>query len=477
MDTTFFASSSKLVNSGKVPYKDFFFCQFPVAPYFYGILQNILGFNLYSLRSINALLGLIILLLCIVMAHRGSGYSGALTFAFLYSFNSFNIYNYSIGKMYSMVAFFLVVGVFFLTTKIKPILKNTLALSFIALSLASRLTILPFYVFMVLYVYVDNRKSKKDYIIPVLISLILLLAIFMPLLVLAKGQIYHDVFGLHVGQEKGPFDFGIKNRLMALFQTFRFYFFPVVLIPLIFVPLKNVYQCQHDEPINKPLFVLFVWLGLFSTMLGHFTVNWFTPAYQTMTFPVFALMLSIRYGLFVENLHREDLKKIAILFLAIGSILMTVSYGKTSIWMHLGKPAYQYLKDVNDFLVTRTETGDKILAFSSVVVVNANRELAKGTEAFPFTFTPSWDIKKCLNYKTVNVDILESYFQSGEIKALVIDKDSFDIQFPGFYPTGEKDKQRIWNSINQYYFIAGTIPQFGSEFNDLLLYLLKTENR
>ena len=114
-----------------------------------------------------------------------------------------------------------------------------------------------------------------------------------------------------------------------------------------------------------------------------------------------------------------------------------------------------------------------MLAFSSVVVVNAEREFAKGTETFPFTFTPAWDKNECIRYNTLNVEILREYFESGEIKALIIDEDSFGISFPGFVPTKPEVNTEIWNIIRENYDLAKTIPHFGSERKDLFFYLHK----
>ncbi|MBU1627282.1 hypothetical protein KKB18_07935, partial [bacterium] len=421
-------------------------------------------------RSINAFLGFWSLILCLILAYKGAGLFSALSFSFLYSFNSFNVYNYSISKMYSLVAFFLVLSLFFFCLKINPLIKNSLALCSLILALSCRLTVLPFCMVMLIYVILTNRKNIKNYLIPFFVSMILLIIITIPFVILAKDQLYHDIFGIHVGQEQGPFSFGLFNRFMALFQTFRFYFLPLILSPLVFVPLRMVTKEQNEEPINQPLFVAFVWIALFFTILGHFTINWFTPAYQTMTFPIFALMISIRFGRFIDNLQREDLKTIAVIFLIAASLLTTVSYGKESLWFHLGKPGYKYLAEVSSFLTKNTNPGDKILAFSSSVNVNADRDFAKGTETFPFTFTPSWNKKKCLQYKTLNVEILEEYFAKGQIKALVIDEDTFKISFPGFVPTNPEINEKLWNSIRDNYFLAKTIPQFGSEYKDLYIY-------
>jgi hypothetical protein len=471
MDATFFASSSKLVYNGEVPYRDFFFPQLPMAPYIYGIFQKFVGFNIFTLRGINAFLGLASLILCLIMAYKGAGLYSTLSFGFIYSFNSFNIYNYSIEKMYSPVAFFLVLGVFFLTLKMNPLIKNTLTLSSMVIALGCRLTVLPFYVVMIFYIFLENRKNMKDYLIPILASIVLIIILSMPFVIASKHQLYHDVFGIHVGQESGPFSFGLMNRIMALFQTFRFYFIPLIFIPLIFIPMRIVTEKQNQEPINKPLFVTFAWIALIITLIGHFTVNWFTPAYQTMTFPIFALMLSIRFGRIIDNFQREDLKKLAVFFLITGSILTMVSYGKESIWYHLGKPGYKYLAEVTDFLAKNTLPGDKVLAFSSIVNVNANRDFAKGTETFPFTFTPSWDKNKCLLFKTVNVEILENYFKSGQIKALVIDEDAFKISFPGFIPTEHNINDQLWKTILENYYLAQTVPQFGMEFKNLYFFI------
>jgi hypothetical protein len=475
MDTTFFASSSKLVYSGKIPYKDFFLSQFPIAPYIYGFFQQFIGFNLFTLSGINAFFGLLTMILCLIMAYKGSGYFGALSFGLFYAFNSFNNYNYSIGKMYAIVAFFLVAGVFFFSLKTRPLAMHTLGMCMIAISLSCRMTVLPFYVIMCCYLIIAKWKNKKAWLLPISISTLFFALLFLPFVLNAKDLIYHDIFGIHVGQGKGPFEFGLMNRLMALFQTFRYYFIPVILIPLLFVPIRITEGKQAKQPINDPLFLTFLWIALVLTMLGHFTINWFTPAYQSMIFPIFALLLGIRTGRLIENITREDLRRIALVFIISCSILLTVSYGKESIWYHLGKSGYSYLHELNKYLVENTKPEDKILAFSSLVNVNANRDFAPGTETFPFTFTPSWVTEKCRKFNTVNVEILTDYFKSGEIKALVLDENSFDIQFPAFTTTNNEDKLKIWKSIQENYFNFRTIPQFGSEFKDLYIFLHKSK--
>ena len=109
LDEGAYLYASKAVYRGALPYRDFFFLQPPLFPYIYGLIQIVLPGLLYA-RLTSILFGFLATLFLMKLVHQLSDYKGGLVFLALITMTPFQLYFFSISRLYALSAFFISLG-------------------------------------------------------------------------------------------------------------------------------------------------------------------------------------------------------------------------------------------------------------------------------------------------------------------------------------------------------------------------------
>ncbi|MBN1552484.1 hypothetical protein JW979_13500, partial [bacterium] len=143
LDEGAYLYAARSVYKGAIPYKDFFFLQPPVYPYIYGISQWMLP-GLISGRITSVIFSTACLLLLLHWHRRQQNPSAALITLALLTSNTFQLYFFTITRLYALAGFFLVLGCIILTRNPYPNLRDgILSMLFFAFMVGTRITLLP----------------------------------------------------------------------------------------------------------------------------------------------------------------------------------------------------------------------------------------------------------------------------------------------------------------------------------------------
>ena len=122
-----------------------------------------------------------------------------------------------------------------------------------------------------------------------------------------------------------------------------------------------------------------------------------------------------------------------------------------------------YVLSVADKVAEYTDTDDRILTFTPVFALQADRELVPGTLMELFTFFPTWETERAEKYKVLNLSMLLDYLSTRQAGAVVLTEERF---FSSKYMGKVLDKYRpeILKVLDENYYLAEKIfypPEIG----------------
>lgn len=466
LDGGYYVSAGNGVVQGKLPYRDFFFPQGPIYPYFYGVIELITGSSVQSARFISLILSILIFFILVRMLLKHGSYDAASIGAILLSFNSFLAYNLVVEKLNALAGLLLLSGAYFFLKK--PYRKNeTFALLFFALAVITRYTLLP--AGLIVGVWLIWKYRDRYLIIPVSVSLLLVFSISAVFLIKCPEPFLYGIIGVHISAAPGSsYHFGLLTKLGALSQLIEQ--IPLIII-LTLIPGIIISERSIRARLLPNIRENVLWVALIFVTFAHLSANWFHASYQIVILPLWILLLSLVWNRLLVFSGLNFMKKSIIVTLIVGSILTVFAQGRSFMWREKGAIASPFLENVSEVINSLTSPDSIILTDQPLIAFQSDRRLVHGFEGAPFTYTPFWNTTHCQKFSTVNNEMLKQIISSKKPDLLVLTEKSFQIASPGFVVLTKKQTKPIWDIIKSNYKQVKSIEQFGGTADQLIFYL------
>ncbi len=451
LDEGAYLYAARSVYRGEILYRDFFFLQPPLHPYIYGIPQLIFP-GLLAGRLTSLFLGLIATVLLIRTAIRlGGRNAGIITLAIIAS-NSFQIYFFTITRLYSLTCLLLVLGCCFLVSRheLTPV-RATLSLMSFALALGTRLTTLPVFCLALLYVIIQSRTLRGK-LIPGLLSILVLLAIFLPFAYLAgPDRLWFNLLGMNLSLHSHDLTANLLQKARATSQLVRFYFLAFVMsIPLIPIYFQRIRNQSFREFLRDVTSIRgFLWVLTLGLLSVHTIAKIYQVSYQTIVMPIFIMMTAVEWSRIYSDSAPETRRVFKYLLLA-GCVLSVLAYGRESLSIIDGKPAYMALREQAQFVKDHSETSHRIFsADSALIAVEADRRLLTGMAGSDLF--PDWTTEQCQHFNVLNFDIMESYVNEKSGRILIHGDRSFSLSLPYLKPIHPGKREAFLKLVKSRY--------------------------
>ena len=469
-DESWYFGGSWLVANGNLPYRDFFVHHNPVFFYVYAIPQYFFGPNFI----VGRLTSLLIMLLTFVLVWRLSRNWGGKTAAIitsgllitnLYTIYYFTTFSYHVLQACLMILFFTV-----LFGTQKDSIKYPLTTFLLCLVIGIRYPIDFISCLLILYlIYIGYRnwKNKKVILRSLLVAALTLGAILLPFIALAKDQFFFDTVTYPFGSLGLYIEFGLMEQpsifarvvrpLFGLFGPFRNFFATVVILfgLLIYVGSKTLHQKVYlRELIYKNQNLVFLSLFIIFTEVFCAAAYFSAPFIRNFTFPAAAIVAGVGLSKVLAGFKDEN-AKVLLCGLIIGLIMLSPlcqdRESKPALTWKNAETNYYF--EVADRVADYTNEGDKILTFTPIFALQADRELLHGTVMELYSFFPTWETEKCKKYSLINTDILLDSLYAKEAGAVVLTEERF---FSGKYMSKILDKYRpeILRVLDENYYLA-----------------------
>lgn len=461
---------SHLVFQGKLPYVDFAFNQPPLYPYILGLPLYFLGFSVYHGRLCSLVFSFLVFILCLRLAKKLGGPIAVWVTAGLLAFNSFQIYSYTITKMYALSGLVLILAIYVLYTSIKKPWRYCLAIAILTIGIGIRLTQLPALLIILAGIIILEWRNKKNFIYPMITFIGMGLLIFLPFAMPGWEQFYYNIIGHNLDINFGGITKGLTVKLRVINELVRYYFFSLLLLAFIISyrlvkmsprpSLKEwVLRCLPRQRAGSGSeYLLMLWLVVIIMTGSHVLAKFPQTSYQTTIFPLLALLIGVSLSGIYNGLSSVGPIRAGLnMAFVAGCILTVLSYGRTSLAPTDNRHSPMFIKEAVSFVRAHTRPGDQIISCDTpLIAVEAQRELLPG---FAWNeYYPEWSIDRAKKMVVVNNEILQNYLAIKAARAVIISDASFTLSFPSFRPLGPQKRAKVIKMIQTYYYLAKAFP-------------------
>ena len=329
----------KLINEGKIPYKDFFYAHPPLHIYFLTLIYKVFGFNMIILKSIPLISTLISAFLIFRIAKNKFGDEEAILSTLLFLFSYSTIFNSVFSFGIEIATMFLLIGIYFLVNKKNYIISGI----FFGLAGVTRLlSLVPIFIIF-LVVLLSSKKNFLKLSSAFLIIFLLVNGIF----ALMLGSDYlTPVYKFHL----------LKTRDNK--ENIKEYVDIIKLNWILFLSAALVIFVKDKKQINMFLFTSIIYL------LFLFSLKKLFGFYFIMIFPLLALI----GGYSITNLFRQlnFSKKSKIFVLIIFFLIFSWNLISDTLFLEkVGFAGFDRGKDLVDF-VNSASKGDLLFGDDSI---------------------------------------------------------------------------------------------------------------
>jgi len=494
-DEGWYLYAAKSVAAGLHPYKDFFYTQAPVMPWFYSCFEWLWGdYGVFGGRVFTAVLGFISSICVAAMAFRAapkqrSNEAGVIAFA-LVACNLYHIYFTTIPKTYALAALFLYSGYLLLSfcfcreNKSAARSLHMWALPaglLIALAAGTRLslvTVLPVTTLALMFYY---KKCGSTFFWFALGGLIGLLLIFAPVFLYSKDEF---IFSQSFHVSRSGYDlFMIAGSLSRLIRAYLTQFALFSMLVLVYLFLKVKVNISDEESSSCSVDHNSIWpLIWFSAFLAVFFVHILSPhPYDDYHVPVMGLF-SAALAVWVVNLFNKK-RQLSLMALVVVITINLCSFSSPLIqeWFTEGQDRFWVLKksqsDINELKsaaadITALLDGEKmLLTQDTYLAVEADLKVPRGLEMGPFGYFPDLSDEAADKYHVFNRAGMHKLLSRAPCEVAAFSGYGLAIRAPVMDHVPYKEYQIFMRELSTNYDFVQEIPDFAQ--NDTLLQILK----
>ena len=496
-DEGWYLYAARCISDGLYPYKDFFYTQAPLMPWFYSLFDGLWApYGVLGGRVFTAVLGFLSSLCIGAMAVRSvsrerSNEAGLIAFA-LVGCNLYHSYFTAIPKTYALSSLFLYSGLLVLTFCFLRKRRSHSRMSrmwalpagfLIALAAATRLSLGIVLPVITIGLLLNWRKCGSAFFWFALGGFIGLAALFAPVIFNAKEEfLFSQSFHVHRdGSSIDPFlAAGSFSRLIRAYLT-QFALFAALILAWLIVGCKNISSSceEHDGYIYHGEVWPLIW---FFSFAAAFVVHITSPhPYDDYQVPIMGL-LSAAVAVWGVNALSEKKQRI---LLAVGTVIAVnmCSFASPLVqeWFVSGQDRFWVVrKDQSDIAELQeaardvkalAEDDDTLLTQDLYLAVEAGMKVPRGLEMGPFGYFPELSDSEAAKYHVFNRKGMMTLLAAAPCDVAAFSGYGLAIQAPVMDRVPHAEYQSFLSELSKNYDFVQEIPDFGQK--STLLQILK----
>lgn len=473
-DESWYFGGSWLIAKGMIPYKDFFVIHNPLFFYFYAIPQYFFGPSMI----VGRLTSLVLMMLTFILAWRVSFQFGGKTAALITSgllvTNLFSIYHFTTFHYRALETFLIVLFFTVLFEDIKNSIKYPLTTFILALVIGIRYPIgliSGLLILYIIYIVYNNLKDKRIIISSVSVAAITLAMIMLPFIIIAKEQFVFSTITYMFGSEKFYMEFGLTGKDSIFMNLFNYYVgymaaFKVFNATIIIIFSLLIYsamrillkQTKFKDMIIRNQNLVFLSIFITFNELFFLLARGSAVSHRTFIFPIAAIIAGAGVSKIIKGI--KDNKSHLLVYCFVIVLIMSTPLLQDRELMPALKWEYSdlhYYYEAGHKVANYTNSGDKILTFTPIIALQANRELINQNVMELYDYFPIVDTKKAQKYNLMNTEMLFDYIATQKVKAVVLTDKRF-FSNSGASLILDKDRIELLRVLDENYYLAEEIP-------------------
>jgi len=342
----------KLIASGEIPYKDFFFAHPPLQIFLFAIIFKLFGFNLILLKAVPLLFNIISAIFLFKIMKKYSNMHAILSTAlFLFTYTIMLEATYSYGI--EIATAFVLISIFYLTKK--SFLTSGILYGLASITALQSLILIPA---VFIYLFIKNRKAFYKF----LIGFLLVFLIFNLFLMIFFNNYLTDVYKFHFIKPK------IEGGSAKIFGNFIFNnLFLICLFILFFIfNLK-----KNFKKYSLFIFIIIIYLLFLVVSSRIFTY------YFIIIIPFIAILASQGLISLSKKIKTKNIRYFFIIFILI--IFLTNVFSTTNYLHKKDFQDFQSLDELINFIKINSKPTDEIfgdLYTTPMLSLFTNRKIA-----------------------------------------------------------------------------------------------------
>ena len=360
---------------------------------------------------------------------------------------------------------------FFMMSNIRDNLKYAICTTLLILTIGVRYPFdisLVYLTFFLLYVFIRS-KSLSSFFIHLSIAIVLIAALYAPILPVFQNWFYQTVEFPIFGTTTSKLDLMGDTGLLAIISA-RIYsidglirnFLPVIVVimALFFVTIiafinnrKEFYKEINRKGILYSMLGFVVLTEMFYQIpLGNSAVS------RIFYFPVACIVAGVFWDRIIPSIKEKYLRR-AIVALPIVLIIVSIPVQNKPLLRRSWETAHlNYLNQVSDYLKLNTPEDAEIFTFQPPFVIEADRMLSMNMLMEVWQIMPKMTTDDCEKYGMVNIDMIIEELNEKKPYALLLKNPGRLEDNNGKGRLLIPYRDTIWKAINDNYYLAHTIP-------------------
>ncbi len=477
-DESWYFGGSWLVAKGMVPYKDFFIQHNPLFFYFYAIPQYFFGPDMI----VGRLTSLVLLMLMFVFVWRLSmklgGRTAALITSGLMVTNLYSIYNFTTVHYGTLETLLIVLFFTVLFEDIRASIKYPLTTFILALIVGVRYPIELMSGLLVLYIIFlayHNWNDKKIILSSISVAVITLAMIMLPFIIIAKDQFVFDTITYVFEAQKLYAEFGLMENPSIFSNLINYYWgslgafrnfsdVAILIFSLFLYSMIRIflYKSNIKDMMIRNRHLVFLLIFIIFNELFFLAARLSAISHRIFIFPIAAIIAGVGVSKVIACCKDKNSNLLIYCFIII--LLVSNPVSAPFIQDKEIKPAYTwrnsdlyYYYEAADKVANHTSPGDKILTFTPIIALQANRELIDQNIMELFDYFPTWDTEKARKYKVMNTEMLFDYITSRKVEAVVLTDERF-FRNTGMAQILDKERPELLRVLDENYYLVEKIP-------------------
>ena len=392
LDEPWYLTASRLVTSGKLPYRDFVFTQTPLLPYVYGILLGMAGPSLWTGRFISVLLSTLAVALAMSLARRAAGNGAAFLTLLWLSVTPAILYYLVIVKTYSLTVVLVLLALYWLFKDggYSPSLFAFGSVLAAGLAAMTRISFAPVVGVLFLY-WVWRGNWKASGLAILLVTLGALWFVYQ-----SNGNFYFDAVEYHMHVAESLSTQGVVGIKTILTSQVMLAFAPVIvlMLSLCLIAMRfALVRARWARWWAARVEALLVWLSSCLILMIVHLATW--GNYWEYQVPVYVISIPLLAANVMVVVRSSGQIQGHLLIAAIVALVTLPSwfFQSTSFWNSVNTVALAERQA--SILVQSGIDTDQVLGMYNHLALAAGMEIPSGNEMGLFSVTSELPVREC----------------------------------------------------------------------------------
>jgi 4-amino-4-deoxy-L-arabinose transferase-like glycosyltransferase len=406
LDEPWYLTASRLVISGKLPYRDFLFTQTPLLPYVYGSLLGMAGPSLGTGRFISVLLSTLAVALAMSLARRAAGNGAAFLTLLWLAVTPAILYYLVIVKTYALTVVLVLLALYWVFKEEAHSSSFFAFGSVLAAGLAAmtRISFAPIVGVLFLY-WVHRGRWKEGGLAILLVAIGVLWFAYQ-----SDENFYFDTVEYHIRAAGSLSTQGLVGTKSILISQIMLAFAPLVvlMLSLCLIAMRSaLVRVRWAHWWVAELGALLVWLSSCLILLVIHLATWGNYwEYQVPVYVISVPLLAANVMVVIRSLREQIRGHLLIAAVVVLATLPSWFFQSTSFWDPVNTVALAERQ--SSILVQSGIDTDQVLGVYNHLALAARMRIPLGNEMGLFSVTSELPVQEAHERKFLTADDVTS---------------------------------------------------------------------